>query len=232
MHSRSRLDVRGLAFVVALLAAESGAVWLLRTLGAGAGFALPHDHVVRWLLHASTEDLVAVAAHTVGLALAYWLLAATVLSCARRAVPRWRGRLALDLVTPPALRRVLDRAWVLGVGASLAIGAVHPAGASAARRDEPVPRTPAPVTAPPPAPLAVRPPPRAVSVRAGDNLWVIAGRALEQDQRRAAPGAVAAYWHEVIAANAASLRSHDPNLIFPGERIVLPPPPDGNTLPG
>ena len=224
MQHRSRLDVRGLAFVAVLLAAESGAVWLLRTLGAGAGFALPHDHVVRWLLHASTEDLVAVAARTVGLALAYWLLAATVLSCARRAVPRWRGLLTLDLVTPPALRRVLDRALVLGVGASLAIGAVHPAGANAARRDEPVPRTPAPV--------AVRPRPRAVSVRAGDNLWVIARHALEQDQRPAAPGAVAAYWHEVIAANTASLRSRDPNLIFPGERIVLPPPPDGHTLPG
>ena len=26
-----------------------------------------------------------------------------------------------------------------------------------------------------------------------------------------------------VAANAATLRSHDPNLIFPGERIVLPP---------
>jgi hypothetical protein len=225
MQNRPRLDLRGLAFVALLLGGEIGAVILLRRLGRGAGFALPHDHAVRWLVHASTEDLVAVAARTGGLALASWLLAATVLSCARRTVPRWRGLLALDLVTPPSLRRALDRALMLGVGASLAVGAVHPAGAGAIA-DTPVPRTPAPVAASPaPAPpVVVRPPTRAVTVHPGDNLWVVAQRALAHEQRGTEPAAVAAYWHEVIAANAASLRSHDPNLIFPGERIVLPRP--------
>ena len=63
-----------------------------------------------------------------------------------------------------------------------------------------------------------------VVVRPGDNLWVIARRALGNGTRAIAPAVIAPYWRRVIAANAATLRSHDPNLIFPGERVVLPVP--------
>ena len=34
---------------------------------------------------------------------------------------------------------------------------------------------------------------------------------------------IAPYWTEVIAANLARIRSGDPDLIFPGEVLVLPP---------
>ena len=37
------------------------------------------------------------------------------------------------------------------------------------------------------------------------------------------PAEITPYWRRVIVANAGGLRSHDPNLIYPGERIVLPP---------
>jgi hypothetical protein len=65
-------------------------------------------------------------------------------------------------------------------------------------------------------------------VRAGDNLWLIAARALRAAGRSGAPSDIAPadivpYWHRVVAANVATLRSHDANLIFPGERVVLPP---------
>ncbi len=45
-----------------------------------------------------------------------------------------------------------------------------------------------------------------------------AGNALPDD------ATIARYWQAVIAANRTTLRSGDPNLIFPGELVTLPPP--------
>lgn len=61
-------------------------------------------------------------------------------------------------------------------------------------------------------------------VVAGQHLWGIAeqtlagllGRTPELD-------VLAAYWQHLIAANAERLRSGDPNLIYPGEVVLLPP---------
>jgi nucleoid-associated protein YgaU len=224
-----------IAFVVLLVGAELGAVAILHRLGRVAGFAPPHHAIVRWVLHAPTEDLFGVAARLAGLALAWWLLAATMLSIARRVVPAWRRLHTLDCVTPAAMRHALDRALALGLGASLAMASVRPAGASAV--DQPVVRSPDPsaataaTTGSPTSPRAPQPVAapgaRVVVVRAGDNLWVIAQRALRPGSREAEARAVDAaevvpYWRRIIAANAATLRSHDPNLIFPGERVVLP----------
>jgi hypothetical protein len=223
--------------VVTLLGAELAAVAALQRLGRVAGFALPHHGVAQWALHASTEDLFAVAARLLALGLDWWLLAATVLSIARRIVPGLRRVPTLDSFTPALLRRTLDRALAVGLGASLGLASLHPAGAAVSRRDEPVVRSPSAATtsarpatddvvvrAAPhaSAPAHSRPvPPRSddfVIVRAGDNLWMIARRAVGDRDTEVVP-----YWHRVIAANAATLRSHDPNLIFPGERIALPP---------
>ena len=73
-----------------------------------------------------------------------WLLAATVLSVTRRVVPGCRRLRILDAATPAAIRHALDRALVLGVGASLGFASMHPAGA--ATLDVPVPRLPTPAT--------------------------------------------------------------------------------------
>jgi nucleoid-associated protein YgaU len=58
----------------------------------------------------------------------------------------------------------------------------------------------------------------------GDNLWAIAAARLSD---AAGPSAdsdrVAAYWRKVIELNRPTLRSGDPNLIYPGEMISLPP---------
>jgi len=173
------------------------------------------------------------------------LLVATALSLARRVVPGWRSLRALDRVTPVALRHLIDRAVAVGLGASLGLTGIHPAGAAtrqshpAARGvDVPVVRS-LPSAPAPPAPRPRPPNPRPVHpaapsgntvvvVRAGDNLWVIAQRALGN----ATNAEIASYWRRVIAANTADLRSHDPNLIFPGERVVLPPRPGGETPAG
>lgn len=64
-------------------------------------------------------------------------------------------------------------------------------------------------------------------VAPGEHLWGIAAQHLGQ-QRETSPAALdrddlAAYWLAVVQANRDRLRSDDPDLIHPGERIRLPP---------
>lgn len=60
---------------------------------------------------------------------------------------------------------------------------------------------------------------RTYQIRSGDNLWHIAehrvGEAGGIDE-------VTVYWRRLIADNRDTLRSGDPNLIFPGEIVTLP----------
>jgi hypothetical protein len=77
------------------------------------------------------------------------------------------------------------------------------------------------------APSVPSTPAQQVVVAPGDNLWEVAARQLAartgRDRIDIADGDIAPYWIEVCEANRAQLRSGDPNLIFPGERLVLPP---------
>ncbi len=61
----------------------------------------------------------------------------------------------------------------------------------------------------------------------GDNLWTIARTHLAEVRgRRAADLSdreIAAYWVTVVEANRGGLRSGDPDLIYPGEVVELPP---------
>jgi len=88
--------------------------------------------------------------------------------------------------------------------------------------------TPGPGTGPgQPGPQAPPSRPDVHRVRPGDNLWVIARDRLAQVTGRDAGTVpereVARYWLAVIEANQAGLRSGDPDLIYPGELIRLPP---------
>jgi nucleoid-associated protein YgaU len=85
----------------------------------------------------------------------------------------------------------------------------------------------------PPAAVAPKPAPAPnvpaaaahVVVRPGDNLWLIARTALGHPVGHPPSEAeVARYWHAVIAANRATLRSGNPSLVFPGEIVALPAP--------
>jgi nucleoid-associated protein YgaU len=62
-----------------------------------------------------------------------------------------------------------------------------------------------------------------VVVAKGDHLWKISARHLGPD---ASNGEVAPYWLEVIDVNTPTLRSGDPDLIFPGEVVQLPTIPE------
>lgn len=64
---------------------------------------------------------------------------------------------------------------------------------------------------------------RDYTVAAGDNLWSIAATNLEAVRGgNLSVADIDAYWREVISVNRDTLRSGDPNLIFPGEMITLP----------
>jgi nucleoid-associated protein YgaU len=58
----------------------------------------------------------------------------------------------------------------------------------------------------------------------GDNLWRIARARIEASApQRATDGEIVRYWRRLVDANRTTLRSGDPNLIFPGEILRLPP---------
>ena len=63
------------------------------------------------------------------------------------------------------------------------------------------------------------------TVAPGDNLWTIAARHLQSDDS-ASPlteSQIAPYWAQVVELNRQSLRSQNPDWIYPGEEIQLPP---------
>jgi nucleoid-associated protein YgaU len=189
------------------------------TLGAGAGSAvLLASRPVpppNW----TSTDLAAVAAWATALACCAWIALLAV-----------AGNLALGLRRPRLASLVLRlsprffrRLSGIAVAGSTVLIATVPARAAFAS-DEPVVRAPAPVVAPPPprrAPRSSRGPSHIVV--AGDNLWNIArAELIARGQRVPADDEIASYLQAVITANRARLRSHDPNLIFAGEVIVLP----------
>ncbi|MGB7861099.1 MAG: LysM domain-containing protein [Acidimicrobiia bacterium] len=63
-----------------------------------------------------------------------------------------------------------------------------------------------------------------VTVRPGDHLWKIsASHLVDRLEREVGTNEISPYWRSVITMNRSHLRSGDPDLIYPGEVIVLPP---------
>lgn len=107
-----------------------------------------------------------------------------------------------------------------------------------AARDAPAPDSPAPIPFPPGTPASDPDPggrhpggeaaatASRVVVAPGDSLWLLAERRLAGVLGRTPTDPeVASYWVLVVASNRDGLRSGDPDLIYPGEVVVLPPVP-------
>lgn len=62
-----------------------------------------------------------------------------------------------------------------------------------------------------------------VVVREGDHLWKISNRHLTAHLgRQVDVTEIGPYWRETIETNRDDLRSGNPDLIFPGEKISMP----------
>jgi hypothetical protein len=95
------------------------------------------------------------------------------------------------------------------------------------------PTAPPPVTTTPAAPVApVAPPPApaagtAHTVTDGEHLWSIAATRVAGASGTAPadlfPADIAPYWLRVVELNRQRLRSLNPNLVYPGEVVELPP---------
>jgi len=82
-----------------------------------------------------------------------------------------------------------------------------------------------------PVPVATVPADHAHTIVVGENLWSISADALRTPaDPHPANGEIAPYWRSVIAANTPPIR--DPNLIYPGEEVLLPPTPAEDTAAG
>lgn len=228
----------------ALLLAATAATHYLHGLRSAAWARIDTGDLLVWVASTPAEDVVAALLRLVAAAVCWWVGASLVLGFVARAL-RWRPAVtAVDRLSLPAIRRLADRL----VGGSLVVATLTaPATALAA---PPVPPTvqaegalvppgllpPVDVGSPrPPTPrsaeLPQRPPDlppgeRTVLVQRGDHLWSIATAEVARREGRDPSGLqatdIAPYWLEVVAANRHRLRSGDPDVLLPGERIVLP----------
>lgn len=218
--------------------------------------ALEPTFPVSALAGSSLEVALGSAARLAGLAIAYWLLASTVLYSLASLARLPRALRAISSLTWRPLRRLIDG----GLASSVAIAIALPAHATVAPGYVPVPASDPPpettstnltiettigtpttaVISPPidilylPIEPAAVPVPVAtddrgtvetehVVVMPGDNMWLLAERRLRDVLgREAGDHEVAPYWLAVIGANRDRIRSGDPDLIFPGEVLVLP----------
>jgi hypothetical protein len=233
------------------LAAELATVWSLTTVGARPELALPRDHLGTWLQTRPPADVLVALLRGVALVGAWWLLAGTALY-ALAAASRIPGALrAVRWATLPAVRRVVDAAFaaslvtgaVLAPTVATAATATDPPPTTVVRDGrsgelaslpaaEPTTTTAAaPAPPPPPVPVSSRAPEPIVAtdvvVAPGDSLWELAAERLARATGRpravVADVEIAPYWARVCDHNRDSLRSGDPNLVFPGERVTMPP---------
>lgn len=194
-----------------------------------------------------TEALFAVV-RLLTLALAWYLLGASTFGTAVRALRLGLLTRALDRLTVPALRRLLNGAMgitmtVTALTATTGTATAEPPPSAVAEVLRRLPDEPAAAPTPPSAAVPSTPPstpPPATSpaesgtasaatweVQPGDHLWSVAEKVLARAWGRASSDSeTAPYWRALVAANRAVLR--DPgnaDLLFPHQVLTVPAPP-------
>jgi cytoskeletal protein RodZ len=116
------------ARLIGLLALEAAALPLLAGGGDGAPAAIDWAHLARWASDTAPEDAVVAVVRLLGMGLAAWLLATTLLyflAQLTRVPSLVRG---VSWATIPAVRRIVDAAVAASVFGGAVLGP-HPAGA-------------------------------------------------------------------------------------------------------
>jgi hypothetical protein len=178
-----------------------------------------------WLRTAAPEEAVVSLAWVLALGLAWWLAGSTLLYTLAAAARIPGAVRAVEWATPPALRRLADRAVAAALATAIAGPALGLPGrvALAAPADVPPPTVVTePVAAAGTAAGEVRGGVDRV-VEAGDHLWGLASARLD-DTGAARDVGLPTYWREVVTVNRDRVRSGDPDLIHPGEVVHLPDP--------
>lgn len=244
--SRTVLGVAALTGWLATLAAGMA----LLSLSAASAQGVPLAEPMRWLEPLKGDGVAALTfsiVRLVGLALGAWLVISTVANLIWRVTGwRWLGAVVRSATLP-----VVSRLIAAALGASISVSSASLTASSAPVPNHADVVTVAPIwyggapadsrsgggkpggsaggTSPTGAPELVLRPLRAAeatwTVRPGDSLWSIA------QAHVATPGAagpdeieVATYWVRLIAANRDRLvQPSNPDLIFAGQVLVLPP---------
>ena len=195
------------------------------------------------------EPALGAALRVAGLAIGYWLAGSTLLYLLGRAAPLPAAIRAIGWATVGPVRRLIDGmvagAVVVSIGLPAAATAMTgpgyipvPAGDPVETENSPpetvlsetsfppIPEIPVPQIADPesvaPQASALNEPSEVV-VRPGDHMWSLAEQRLTLVLgREVSDTEIAPYWLKVIGMNLSTIRSGDPDLIFPGEVLVLP----------
>lgn len=212
--------------------------WLLGRLGRLEWLQIDWSDPLNWLATSEIEVALAALGRMVAVVLLGWVGVSTFAYAAARLLGMEAG--SVDWLSIGPFRRAVD-ALLAGY---LLFGSMAPAGALVDRPSPPATQEavdpsyiPVPAgsrgdesapTQDRPAEKEAEPEEQAADrtvVVAGDHLWKLAAERMEEVLGRPPTRAeVAPYWVEVVEANRDRLRSGDPDLIFPGEEIVLPPP--------
>ncbi len=235
------------------IAGLTALIAVLHVAGGGSGTRPPIDSLAAfegWLHRTDPVTLGFTVVRVASLAVAYHLLIVLAVSLTGRALRRPRIVESAERLTLPPMRAVARR--VVGLGLSAVALAGPATRVQAAPADQHggtatlmvddhggarlvgtatagVPIVPGEATLSVVVDEAVAPPPDAAVpashehvVVAGDHLWSIAEAALSRHLGHPpASDTVEGYWRQVILANPDLA---DPDLVFPGDVIVLPPP--------
>jgi hypothetical protein len=123
--------------LVGLLGLELAAVLALHWLGRFAGLRIGWDEPVEWLASSPVQEVLGALLRTVGLVMAYWLLASTVLYLLASLTRLPAAVRAVSWATLPLARRVADHAVAVTLATSMVgggtLGAAGPALAADSR---------------------------------------------------------------------------------------------------
>ena len=239
---------RAIARLVAVLGFEAGAMVWLFALGRRPWLQIRWSELGTWIKRTAPEDAVAALIWLGALACVIWLSGSTLLHLAAQATRVPALIRSVEWITLPAIRKVTEGACAAILATSMMTtvpvwadapppvvalegidGTILPPGIS---------RLPEPATLPDPedkvpqlllpreirAELEREPGLDEIVVEAGDNLWSMSRRHLITVFGRVPTNQeITPYWRRVIARNQPNLISGNPDLIYSGEVIEMPP---------
>lgn len=240
---------RKIARLAVLVGFEAGALVLLLYLGRRPWLKIRWSQLGTWLRVTPPEDAIAALIWLAALGCVIWLTGSTLLHLAARASQMPGLINSVEWMTLPAIRRVTEGALAAMLATStmpvtpawadppppvvLVVdpdGALLPPGLTGPAPEEPQEAGSESGVPPlPPLPHEIRAdvdesPSNNVVVQDGDNLWTMSRRHLTAALgQRPTNQEIAPYWRQVIAQNQPHLISGNPDLIYAGETIEMPP---------